>query len=294
MMDQPLSKLVELLDIENLDENFFRGTSPSGSGARVFGGQVVAQALVAASRTIDSGLVHSLHAYFLRPGDPSIPILYQVERSRNGRSFSARVVHAIQRGAPILTMLASFQQPEPGVEFQVPMPQVPDPESLTPLSEQRREWLARYGDQLSEALRRNLSGSLPFDIRECQDDDPVKMRQPGPPHHAYWFRSDKPLPDDPIVQRCALAYASDYSLLLPALRPFGRHFTDEDLVVASIDHAIWFHRPPRCNDWLLYVTHATSVQSARGMCHGQFFDRNGVLIATTAQECLMREVSRGA
>jgi acyl-CoA thioesterase-2 len=254
----------------------------------VFGGQVIGQALVAAERTIEGRLPHSLHAYFLLPGDAEAPIVYQVERVRDGRSFSARRVQAIQHGRPILSMIASFQAPETGLEHAAPMPDVPRPEALTPTSELNRRWLSEAGPvpaQVSEALL--VPGAIEF--RPVEPQNPLHP-SPGEPRQAVWFRAVDRVPDDPRLHRCILAYASDYTLMGTALRPHGRSWYQPSMVVASIDHALWFHRAARIDDWLLYAMDSPSAQMARGLSRGQIFDRGGRLVASVAQEGLMREV----
>jgi acyl-CoA thioesterase-2 len=287
-MDERLASLIRLLDLEPLEENLFRGQSRDIGAPRVFGGQVIGQALVAAERTVEGRTPHSLHAYFLLPGDYNAPIIYQVDRIRDGRSFSARRVQAIQRGRPILSMIASFQRPEPGLEHAAEMPKVPPPESLTPEPELHEQWLARAGAvpaRLAEALRSPNA----IDLRPV---DPQDMLAPTPAGstQAVWFRAVDRLPDDPSLHRWILAYASDYHLFGTALRPHGRSWYQRTMVVASIDHALWFHRPARIDEWLLYTMDSPSAQSARGLARGLVFDRSGRHVASVAQEGLMREI----
>ncbi len=266
-MDQTLKGLVDQLDLELLEVNLFRGQSRDTGTGRVFGGQVIGQALVAAERTVDGRVPHSLHAYFLLRGDVSAPIVYQVDRIRDGRTFSARRVQAIQHGRPILSMIASFQAPEPGLEHSAPMPDVPPPEALA------------ASDQLHafEAI----------ELRRIEPPGP-----PGPePRQALWFRAVDRLADDPQLHRCLLAYASDLALSGTALLPHGKSWRDPGVAVASIDHALWFHRAARIDEWLLYALDSPSAQGARGLSRGLIYDRGGRLVASVAQEALMRVVN---
>jgi acyl-CoA thioesterase-2 len=287
-LNATLSALIRQLDLEQLEVNLFRGQSKDLWGPRVFGGQVIGQALVAAERTIEGRDPHSLHAYFLLPGDVDAPIVYQVERLRDGRTFSARRVQAIQHGRPILSMIASFQAPEGGLEHAAPMPDVPPPEALTPLSELKERWLSEAGSvpaRVAEALR--ATGAIEF--RPVEPRNPL-LPTPGEPRQAIWFRAVDRVPDDPRLHRCILAYASDYQLLGTALRPHGRSWYQRSIVVASLDHALWFHRSARVDDWLLYAMDSPSAQGARGLARGLVFDRGGRLVASVVQEGLMREV----
>jgi len=284
-----LDDLLRLLDLEPLEVNLFRGQSRDLGGKAVFGGQVIGQALVAASRTVEGRLPHSLHAYFLRPGDMARPIVYEVDRVRDGKSFTARRVQAIQGGEVLLSMICSFQVPEPGFEHQAPMPEVPAPESLRPQRELVKEWLAAV-PQVPPRIREA------FERRTAVEFRPVEPRNPlvpmvDPPRQSFWVRSNGPLPDAPLLHACVLAYASDFSLLSTALRPHGVSWLTPGLAVASIDHALWFHRPFRLDDWLLYVMDSPTAQGGRGLSLGQFFDRRGRLVASVAQENLMRRVS---
>jgi acyl-CoA thioesterase II len=288
-MDPTLAALVRQLDLERLEENLYRGQSQDLGGRSVFGGQVIGQALVAAERTVEGRTPHSLHGYFLLPGDVKAPIVYHVDRIRDGRSFSARRVHAIQHGRPILSMIASFQVDEPGLEHAARMPEVPPPESLAPASELHERWLAEAGPvapRVAEALRRRSA----IEFRPVETDNLLRPT-PGEPRQAHWFRTVERIPDDPALHRCVLAYASDYTLLGAALRPHGRSWYQPHMIVASLDHALWLHRPARVDDWLLYVQDSPSAQSARGLARGLVFDRAGRLVASVAQEGLMRDVS---
>lgn len=286
-MDETLSAVIAQLDLEPLEVNLFRGQSRDIGSPRVFGGQVIGQALVAAERTVEGRVPHSLHAYFLLGGDVSAPIVYQVDRVRDGRSFSARRVQAIQHGRPILSMIASFQKPEAGLEHAAPMPDVPPPEALPPLSELRERWLseAPVPPAVAEAMR--VPSAIEF--RLIGPYHPFHP-QPADPRQALWFRAVDRVPDDPQLHRCLLAYASDYNLVGTAMRPHARTFWQPSMIVASIDHALWFHRPARIDEWLLYVMDSPSAQSARGLARGLVYDRAGRLVASVAQEGLMRDV----
>lgn len=287
-MNSVLQDLVAQLDLETLEVNLFRGQSRDLGGRSVFGGQVIGQALVAASRTVDiDHPPHSLHAYFLRPGDVTLPIVYEVDRTRDGKSFQTRRVQAIQQGAPILSMIASFQKPENGREHQATMPDVPPPEQLRPLIELSLEWIAAFKGEIPPRRRDWMTRAAGIEFRPVDPMNPLAP-EPRPPHLAFWFRSSDTLPDNQFLHRCVLAYASDFTLLSTAQLPHGIAIGDPRLIVASIDHAIWFHRDVRVDDWLLYVTDSPSAQSARGYTRGQIFDRSGRLVASTAQEGLMR------
>lgn len=293
---QLLQDLVSLLDLETLEENLFRGASRDLGGKSVFGGQVIGQALVAASRTVEGRAPHSLHAYFLRPGDMTRPIVYEVDRVRDGNSFTARRVQAIQHGAAILTMIVSFQKPETGDEHQMPMPDTPPPESLRPLDALYREWLAArelHGDPVPARVREALLRELAIEFRPVAPWNPLEAPS-APPRQSIWFRTAGALPDAALLHRCVLAYASDFNLLSTALRPHGFSYLSGRAAVASIDHALWFHREARVDDWLLYVMDSPSAQGARGLSRGLIYDRSGRLIASVAQENLMRRASASA
>ncbi len=275
--------LVSLLNLERLEDNLYRGISPEVSPARVFGGQVAAQALIAAGRTVPSERrVHSLHSYFLRPGSPTQPIVYQVDRVRDGMSFTTRRVVAIQHGKPIFTMSASFQVDEPGVDHAVPMPAVPAPEAL-----------AGYAERIAPIKERMaVWGRIPrpFDIRYV-DDPPWVSRLSGPQPQAnnkMWFRADGVLPDDELLHVCVLAYLSDLTLLYSVLATHALSAEFDRLQMASLDHAMWFHRPFRVDDWVLYDVSSPSASGARGLGTGRFFDQQGRLLATVVQEGLVR------
>lgn len=277
--------LRSLLDLEPLDRDLFRGKSPDEGRDRVFGGQVASQALVAAVRTVEHGVCHSFHSYFLRPGDPKRPILYAVDRIRDGRTFTTRRVNAIQNGEAIFTMIASFQIEESGLEHQAPMPKAPPPESV-PSIEQLLEMAAKTSSdpmlQFLAKLERPIT---------VHDLDPIDPRAPRKREgtHLVWFKAKDALPDDPLLHQCVLTYASDYTLLDASLHVHGRTWFDRKLQVASVDHSIWFHRRFRADDWLLYATESLTTSGARGMNKGLVFKADGTHVATVMQENLMRE-----
>jgi acyl-CoA thioesterase-2 len=286
MSDDALARLLALLDLEKIEENVFRGLSPPERVQRVFGGQVLAQALVAAQRTVPDGRAcHSFHAYFLRPGDPRVPILYEVDRSRDGASFSVRRVVAIQHGAQIFILAASFQEAQDGFEHQAQMPIVPDPESL----EDDQQVLLR-DSTLSPAMRAWVSQERPFETRAVLGRGPFDAVGDRPARAAIdhiWLRARGRLADDPNLHRVLLAFVSDMSLLDTALLPHGKSIFSK-VQVASLDHAMWFHRPFRADDWLLYVQDSPSASGARGFNRGAVYRRDGVLVASVAQEGLIR------
>ncbi|MDP3857468.1 MAG: acyl-CoA thioesterase II [Stagnimonas sp.] len=281
-----LRELIAQLDLENLEVNLFRGSSRDLGGRSVFGGQVIGQAIVAATRTIEGRVPHSLHAYFLLPGDINAPIVYEVDRIRDGGSFSARRIQAIQHGRPILSMIASFQVPEVGLEHQTAMPEVPPPEALRSTAELIPEWIAAAGEVHPRILA-SLARAEVLEFRPVYPWNPLKP-DVTEPRQAIWFRIGQNLPDDPMLHRCLLAYASDFNLVGTALRPHGKSWYSPDMVVASLDHALWFHRDLRVDDWLLYWMDSPSSQGSRGMTRGQVFDRQGRLVASVAQEGLIR------
>ena len=283
----PTQTLLGLLDLSSAegaqtDEEIFVGSSARQPGRRVFGGQVLAQSLIAAMRTVDSSRdVHSMHAYFLRAGDAEQPITFGVQRLRDGRSFSARRTHAYQNGVPILSMIASFQAPDEGVVHQDTMPEgMPDPESLPTTAD--------LLGSLDHPVARAWAFERPFDIRHV--DAPIYLTNEGPrePRNAVWMRSLGPLPDDPDLHRAALAYASDYTLLESILRPHGLSWVQSGMSVASLDHAMWWHRPVRVDEWLLYVQSSPSASGARGLAAGRIYNRAGELVASVAQEGMIR------
>jgi len=282
-MPKALAELIALLDLEPIEVNLFRGVSPQEGWQRVFGGQVCAQALVAARRTVEGRLAHSFHAYFLRPGDPAVPILYDVDRIRDGQSFTTRRVVAIQHGKAIFNMQVSFQVEEPGLEHQLPMPDVPAPETLATELERRRA----IADRLPEPMRSSFVRERAIEVRPVAPNDefdPV-VREPA---HDVWFRAVGTLPDDPALHQCVLAYASDLTLLDTSMLPHAISWWSEKLQTASIDHAMWFHRPFRADEWLLYAQDSPSASGARGFNRGSVFTRDGRLVASVAQEGLIR------
>jgi acyl-CoA thioesterase II len=280
-MQPAVDELIALLDLEQIEVNIFRGTSPDVDAQRVFGGQVAGQALVAASRTVEPDRqVHSLHAYFLRPGDPTVPILYDVDRIRDGRSFTTRRVVAIQHGRAIFNLQASFHVHEEGFEHQAPMPtDVPDPLSLPTFKQRWKEW----ADLLGEWYDRDR----PIDSRNA-DWSPLDRQHPLPPRQRVWLRADGTLPDDPVLHACVVTYASDMTLLDTTLLPHSVGAVERDLIMASLDHAMWFHRPFRADEWLLYDQDSPSASGARGTARGSMFTHDGDLAVTVVQEGLIR------
>ena len=285
-MNSQLEDLQQQFQLERLEVNLFRGESRDTGSPQVFGGQVLGQSLMAAHSTIEDGrVVHSLHAYFLRRGDFNKPIVYSVDRSRDGGSFSARRVAAIQNGEQIFICSASFQTPEQGLEYQASMPKVPSPDELKPFAQPSAAEL----EKLPEKLRRWLEIKRPFEFRPVQPYNPLTPVACEPVRQ-IWMRAIDRLPDDPTLHRCLLAYISDYWLLDTATMPHGSSFLRGNLIMASIDHAIWFHRPARVDEWLLYSLDSPSSSGARGFARGSFYTRDGVLAASTAQEGLIRLV----
>ncbi|WP_372700082.1 acyl-CoA thioesterase [Arthrobacter sp. JSM 101049] len=286
--ESPVS-LVGLLDLEGdgltrTDEDIFVGRTPPQSRDRVFGGQVLGQSIIAASRTVDGERpIHSMHGYFLRPGDVKLPITFGVERLRDGRSFSARRVHAYQKGQPILSMIASFQEPADGLEHQVEMPDgIPDPESLPTTAD--------VIGKVNHPIAREWAFQRPFDIRYVAK--PIYFEPPSGTErtatNAVWMKTYEQLPDDPALHRAALAFGSDYTLLESVLRRHGLPWITPGMSVASLDHAMWWHRDVKVDDWLLYVQESPSSSGARGLGQGRFFTRDGRLVATVAQEGMVR------
>jgi acyl-CoA thioesterase-2 len=285
-MEGRLADLQQQFQLERLEVNLFRGQSRDTGTPQVFGGQVLGQALMAAHGTIEDGrVVHSMHAYFLRRGDFTKPIVYSVDRSRDGGSFSARRVVALQNGEQIFICSASFQEPETGLEYQATMPVVPPPEELKPLAKPPQAEI----DKLPEKLRRWLEIERPFEFRPVQTYNPLAPVATNPVRQV-WIRAVDKLPDDMALHRCLLAYVSDYWLLDTSTMPHGSSFLRGNLIMASIDHAIWFHRPARVDEWLLYSLDSPSSSGARGFSRGSFYTRDGVLVASTAQEGLIRLV----
>jgi len=285
-MSRALDQLLTILDIERLEENLFRGLSPQVGWQRVFGGQVIGQALVAANRTVNGRLAHSLHAYFLRAGDPSVPIIYNVDRIRDGGSFTTRRVVAVQHGQAIFSMAASFHKEETGLEHQIKMPEVPPPESLPSEAELKACLIDRVPPQVKAYWERER----PIEIRPV---DLSRYLTPGnhAPSQQVWIRATGELPNDQSLHQCVLAYASDFTLLDTALIAHGRFVFDPKLILASLDHALWFHRKLRADEWLLYAQDSPISGGGRAFCRGMLFTRDGKLVASTAQEGLLREGS---
>ncbi|MEO7066589.1 MAG: acyl-CoA thioesterase II [Rhodanobacter sp.] len=284
MPQNHVAELIELLHLERLEDNLFRGQSRDIGTRFVFGGQVVGQALAAAQQTVDPVReAHSLHAYFLRAGDINAPIIYRVERTRDGGTFSSRRIVAIQHGQPILNSSVSFQVPEKGVEHQASMPEVPAPEDVQPIRPLPPEELAR----LPVKLQRWLGIDGPFEFRQVWPHDersPTKR----PPIQHIWFKLTAPVGDDAILHRALLAYASDFHLIGTATLPHGISYLTHNVQMASLDHALWFHRPFRVDEWLLYSCDSPTAQGGRGLARGQIFSRDGRLVASSAQEGLIR------
>ncbi len=283
-MSDPLADLLTLLDLEPLEVNIYRGRNRDLGSPRVFGGQVFAQALVAARRTVDGAReAHSAHGYFILPGDLAAPIVYFVDRLRDGRSFTTRRVTAIQHGQAIFNCSVSFHVDEPGLSHQDTMPDVPAPETLAPELQLVRE----MADRIPEPLRPVLTQDRPIDFRPVEPIDPFT---PGTqlPLRYLWFRSLGQLPDEPLIHQAVLAYATDYGLLPTALRPHGVSYRTPGLMMASLDHCVWLHRPFRADEWLLYVMDSPTAAGARGFVRGSIYARSGELVASVAQEGLMR------
>ena len=275
--------MLDVLNIEQLEVNLFRGRSPQDRWQRVFGGQVIGQALVAATRTVEGRPPHSLHAYFLIGGDPKVPIIYEVDRIRDGKSFTTRRVVAIQHGQAIFTLMVSFHNDEPGLEHQAQMPEVPPPEDLPSEAQIRATVLP----SMPEAVQRYYQSERPIELRPVEYGRYLgKKSEDG--KFNVWIRTTSKLPDDPAIHQCVLAYASDMSLLDAALAPHGRSLFENDFMGASLDHALWLHRPFRADDWLLYAQESPSMTGSRGFSRGLIFRRDGALIASVAQEGLVR------
>lgn len=279
-----LDELVKLLSLEKIEENLYRGQSQDLGWGTVYGGQVIGQALFAAQNTVPADRqVHSLHAYFLRPGDVSAPIVYDVDRSRDGSSFTTRRVKAIQHGHPIFDMSASFQKVEPGFEHQSDMPNVPPPEQV-PTDQER---LAAQASQLPEFMRGRALADRPIEIRTVGEPD-VFLTGKHPPERYVWLKAISPLPDTIALHQAMLAYASDFSFITTALKPHGLTWLTPGMQVASVDHAVWFHAPFRADEWLLHVMESPRASGARGLVNGRIYSRDGKLVASTAQQGLIR------
>ncbi|MGC3982725.1 MAG: acyl-CoA thioesterase II [Steroidobacteraceae bacterium] len=287
-MNPVLADLLQVLQLERLEINLFRGVSRDLGFPQVFGGQVLGQALAAASATINAKpgeslrYAHSLHAYFLLPGDVRAPIIYEVDRSRDGGNFSSRRVVAIQHGQQIFHMSASFQTEQSGLDHQLDMPQVPGPETLPDI----RELVAKSND-IPPELKGWFSVPLPIEFRAVNPEE-LMSAHPSRPSTQFWFRAVDALPDDAVLHRSVLAYASDFYLLRTATQPHGIPFPSAKLRLATIDHAMWFHRPLRVDDWLLYSIDSPSASGSRGLSRGSIFNRQGQLVASVAQEGLVR------
>jgi acyl-CoA thioesterase-2 len=287
-MSNAVAELLTILDLERIEENIFRGRSPQVGSRHVFGGLVVAQALVAAARTVEGRTPHSLHGYFLLLGDPAVPIVYEVDRIRDGKSFTTRRCNAIQHGRAIFSLSASFQIEEAGFEHAFSMPKVPFPESLPT----ETEMLRRPDAAMPEAMRRWFAQDLPIEVRPV--DLPRYVRhQTGALEQQVWLRATGPLPGDPAIHRAVLAYLSDMTLLGAALGAHGHSVFDTGLQVASLDHALWFHRPFRADDWLLYAQDSPNSCGARGLARGLLFSHDGRLVASVVQEGLIRTTPAG-
>jgi acyl-CoA thioesterase II len=286
-MNPAVQDLLSILDLEPLEVNLFRGRSPQVGWQRVFGGQVIGQALVAACRTvddIDERPPHSLHGYFMLGGDPKVPIIYEVDRIRDGRSFTTRRVVAIQHGQAIFTLAASFHVSEPGFDHQAQMPKVPGPEELPGDAEIRD----RVMPMMPDPIRRYFERERLIELRPVEFDRYLGKKYPDGRFHV-WMRTTGTLPATPAIHRCVLAYASDLSLLDAALVPHGRTVFEKSIMAASLDHALWFHRPFKADEWLLYAQDSPSATGARGFGRGLVFTRDGTLVASVAQEGLLRE-----
>jgi acyl-CoA thioesterase II len=289
-MSSAIQDVLGILDIEPLEVNLFRGRSPQSRWQRVFGGQVIGQALVAACRTVEDVAVrppHSLHAYFLLGGDPKVPIIYEVDRIRDGRSFTTRRVIAIQHGHAIFSTEVSFHIAEDGWMHQVQMPDVPKPDELPSEAEVRSQLLPR----MSEPVRRYYERDRPIELRPVEYGRYLGEKLEGDRFH-IWIRATGRLPDEPAIHQCVLAYASDMTLLDTALVPLGKTVFNEDVMAASLDHALWFHRPFRADEWLLYAQDSPNLGGARGLARGSIFASDGTLVASVAQEGLLRQRHR--
>jgi acyl-CoA thioesterase II len=285
-----VQEVVDILDLEPLEVNLFRGRSPQSRWQRVFGGQVIGQALVAACRTVDDVTTrppHSLHAYFLLGGDPKVPIIYEVDRIRDGKSFTTRSVKAIQHGHAIFTMSVSFHTAEPGLTHQFKMPDVPRPEALPGEAELKE----RIYPRLPEPARRYYERERPIEFRPVEFSRYLGEKS-DTGRFDVWIRTTGKLPDEPAIHQCVLAYASDMMLLDAALIPHGRSVFSEDVMAASLDHALWFHRPFRADEWLLYAQDSPSLADSRGFSRGLIFAGDGTLVASVAQEGLLRQRRR--
>jgi acyl-CoA thioesterase-2 len=284
-MSNAVTDLLEILDLEKIEENLFRGRSPQVGWQRVFGGLVIAQALIAAERTVENLVPHSLHAYFLLGGDPSVPIVYQVEHLRDGRSFATRRCQAIQHGKIIFSLAASFHNAEAGLDHAFAPPDAPPPEELPDES----EFLARHGANMPEPVRRYFERERPIEMRPVDAGRYVSRGREADPVQKVWVRTSAALPDDPGVHRAALAYLSDMTLLDTSLIAHGLSVFHPSIQAASLDHALWLHRPFRADEWMLYVQDSPNASGALGFSRGALYSRQGELIASVAQEGLIRQ-----
>ena len=285
-MSSAIEQLLGILDLEQIEVNLFRGRSPQATWQRVFGGQVVGQALVAACRTVNvvERPPHSLHGYFLLPGDPKVPIVYEVDRIRDGKSFTTRRVNGIQHGQAIFSMAASFHRDEPGLAHQAKMPEVPSPDQLPSEADIKQRVLPMMPDP----VRRYFERERPIELRPVEYERYLGKKYEDGRFHV-WIRATGRLPDEPAIHQCVLAYASDMTLLDSALIPHGRTVFEKGIMAASLDHALWLHRPFRADDWLLYAQDSPNLAGARGFSRGLIFARDGTLVASVAQEGLLRE-----
>ncbi|MDP4492503.1 acyl-CoA thioesterase II [Vibrio sp. AH4] len=283
-MSKPLDELLSLLQLEKLEEGLYRGASENLGLPQVYGGQVIGQALSAARYTVESDrTVHSFHSYFLYPGDPEKPIIYDVENLRDGRSFSTRRVKAIQNGRPIFYLTASYHGDAPGFEHQKTMPEVPGPENFASES----ELAAQIAHFLPEKLQKAFCGEKPIEMRPVTVINPLKPQKAEPKQY-LWIRSNGNMPADQLIHQYLLAYASDWGFLVTALHPHGVSLMTPKFQVATIDHSIWFHRPFKMDDWLLFAIESPTASNTRGLVRGEIYDRQGNLVATAVQEGVMR------
>lgn len=285
-----MGEVLKILDVEALELDLYRGVSPKERFQRVFGGQVIGQAMVAAARTVEEGAdrpAHSLHCYFLRPGDPKVPIIYKVDRIRDGRSFTTRRVVAIQHGKEIFTMAASYHIREDGLEHQIDMPDVPGPDDLKNETELRTAMI----DKMPEEMREHFTREQPLEMRPVNPKDMINPKK-GPPYFNVWFRATAPVPKEEILQQCVLAYASDMTLLDTSTIPHGISWFSGRVQSASLDHAMWFHHPVNVNEWMLYAQDSPSATGARGFNRGSIYTQDGKLVASVVQEGLIRQIKK--
>ncbi|MFD0916612.1 acyl-CoA thioesterase II [Pseudahrensia aquimaris] len=283
-LNAAVTELLSILDLESLEHNLYRGRSPKTGWQRVFGGQVIGQAMVAAQRTVPADRhIHSLHGYFMRPGDPAVPIIYEVDRIRDGGSFTTRRVVAIQHGKAIFSMSASFQIAEDGLDYFMPMPNQPDPDELESDSQSKNRSL----ENAPEAVKNYWKRERPIEMRATSYEHFLSDKKLDPEQHV-WMRATDTIPDDQALHAAVLAYASDMTLLDTSLYPHGRKIFDPEMQVASLDHAMWFHRPINVNDWILFAQDSPNSSGARGYNRGSLYSRDGTLVASCVQEGLIR------